>query len=519
MAELNDPVPLPPGWDCKFDPRTSRYYFINYYTKTTTWEDPRLKNQQLQNHGGHNQRHGSPDLRRNHVYPSNSHASPLRAFQMPANYSPKTIPLQDMSKESPLANRNKVKNEQESSLTADTEQLVTKIGSMFPTVAETHIRLLLKKYYNREAVVMSALQVEKHPITTPGPYSTPPPPIKNFSAMVTRGGSPIQRPGSGGSGSFIGSPRIGDTFKHSPRPHSSPKMKLRYMKSIFPSVEETILLDVLTSNENNVQKASEALLEMGYEKKDMKPPKLQQTKSEEDKANATDTSKEPTPPPRMKTLEEKAKIKAQLQEDYPNIPEQVINLALDSVNYQIIRANQILQIMIQEDNKPQENNNEDEIENNTLVTPTLTKDDKFIRSRTPEPSPEKKPVTDLNKNWRNKNINVPAKTSREESIENDTQEYKSKCIITPHGPNLQLQQGPNNDLLLPDYTTWNGANPNLANGRNLSYAKGPNKLLLQSKTYQAKGPNNDIRKGPIFGLAKGSIYSQLKSILNESRAK
>lgn len=59
-----------------------------------------------------------------------------------------------------------------------------------------------------------------------------------------------------------------------------------------------------------------------------------------------------------------------MQEDYPNIPEQVINLALDSVNYQIIRANQILQIMIQEDNKPQENNNEDEIENNTLVTPT-----------------------------------------------------------------------------------------------------------------------------------------------------
>lgn len=50
-----------------------------------------------------------------------------------------------MSKESPLANRNKIKIEQESSLTADTEQLVTKIGSMFPTVAETHIRLLLKK--------------------------------------------------------------------------------------------------------------------------------------------------------------------------------------------------------------------------------------------------------------------------------------------------------------------------------------------------------------------------------------
>lgn len=70
----------------------------------------------------------------------------------------------------------------------------------------------------------------------------------------------------------------------------------------------------------------------------------------------------------------------------------------------------------------------------------------------------------------------------------------------------------------PDYTTWNGANPSLLSGRNTSLAKGPNKGLLQSKTYQAKGPNNDLRKGPLFGLAKGSIYSQIKSMLCETRA-
>lgn len=31
------------------------------------------------------------------------------------------------------------------------------------------------RYYNREAVVISALQVEKHPITTPGPLAMTPP--------------------------------------------------------------------------------------------------------------------------------------------------------------------------------------------------------------------------------------------------------------------------------------------------------------------------------------------------------
>lgn len=44
------------------------------------------------------------------------------------------------------------------------------------------------------------------------------------------------------------------------------------MKSIFPKADETIILDVLSNNENNIQKASEILKEMGYEKRDNKLP-------------------------------------------------------------------------------------------------------------------------------------------------------------------------------------------------------------------------------------------------------
>ena len=39
------------------------------------------------------------------------------------------------------------------------EQAVAKIASMFPTVEESHIRDLYKKYHGSQAVVMSALQV------------------------------------------------------------------------------------------------------------------------------------------------------------------------------------------------------------------------------------------------------------------------------------------------------------------------------------------------------------------------
>lgn len=45
--------------------------------------------------------------------------------------------------------------------------------------------------------------------------------------MSTRTNSPIPRPSSCASGSY-GSPRVGEGYRSSPKPHSSPKMKLRF---------------------------------------------------------------------------------------------------------------------------------------------------------------------------------------------------------------------------------------------------------------------------------------------------
>lgn len=41
----------------------------------------------------------------------------------------------------------------------------------------------------------------------------------------------------------------------------------RYLKNVFPKVDETILLDILEQSDNNVQKASERLIDLGYEKR------------------------------------------------------------------------------------------------------------------------------------------------------------------------------------------------------------------------------------------------------------
>lgn len=74
---------------------------------------------------------------------------------------------------------------------------------------------------------------------------------------------------------------------------------------MFPKCEETIILDVLAMVDNNVQKASEQMIRMGYEKKEMTPaPRLSHRKKEE---NQPKKEIEPTPPPKPKTADEKKK--------------------------------------------------------------------------------------------------------------------------------------------------------------------------------------------------------------------
>lgn len=56
----------------------------------------------------------------------------------------------------------------------------------------------------------------------------------------------------------------------------------RYLKNVFPKVEETMLLDILEQSDNNVQKASEKLIDLGYEKRNPTAPRSQAKRKEEE---------------------------------------------------------------------------------------------------------------------------------------------------------------------------------------------------------------------------------------------
>ncbi|XP_044259295.1 uncharacterized protein LOC123007793 isoform X2 [Tribolium madens] len=488
MAELQDS--LPPGWESRTDFISGKTYYINHNTKTTTWDDPRTR-----------QKHTTPK----HV---------------------EYIPLQELrggSRLSPLTVRGaKV---QDSSLTihSETDDAVSKISAMFPTVSETHIRLLMKKYHNREALVISALQVEKNPITTPGPFATPPPqrnihhPGVHALQMTpplglrtsSRGGSPVLRPGSGGN-----SPRVGDAFKGSPRPHSSPKLKLRYMKSIFPQADETVILDILYNNESNIQKASEILSEMGFNRKDtVKAAQLKmETRIEEKRIEEVKRNEPPPPPPKIKTKEEKAALKEEMKKKYAEVPEHLIKIALESVDFNESRANQILEIIIQEDTDKKAA--ESVAIGNEIQEEIVKKSElKVTEMPTSQSRQSIKSLLKADKVEKDK-------TTYSRLVENMSPERRSPNIMSTKGPNVDLIKGPNSKILLEDYVNWQGPNSNIRKGPQ-GLSKGANRSLLSQRTYQACGSNPELRKGPKQGLAKGSIFSQLKNVAvgGESRGK
>ncbi|KYB28296.1 hypothetical protein TcasGA2_TC032637 [Tribolium castaneum] len=460
MADLQDA--LPPGWESRTDFISGKTYYINHNTKTTTWDDPRAR-----------QKHSTSK----HV---------------------EYIPLQELrssSRLSPLTVRGAKVQDSSLTIQSETDDAVSKISAMFPTVSETHIRLLMKKYHNREALVISALQVEKNPITTPGPFATPPPqrnihhPGVHALQMTpplglrpsSRGGSPVLRPGSGGTNSS-GSPRVGDAFKGSPRPHSSPKLKLRYMKSIFPQADETVILDVLYNNESNIQKVSEILIDMGFNRKDTVKAAQQkmETKIEEKRIEEVKKNEPPPPPPKIKTKEEKAALKEEMKKKYADVPEHLIKIALESVDFNESRAIQILEIIVQEDTdkKAAESaaSSSSEVQQEEVVAKSELK------------------VTEMPTSQSRQSIKSLLKADK---IDKDKTAYSREDYVNWQGPNSNHRKGPQ------------------------ALSRGPNRSLLSQRTYQACGSNPELRKGPKQGLAKGSIFSQLKNVAvgGESRGK
>ncbi|XP_069945398.1 uncharacterized protein [Cherax quadricarinatus] len=664
---------LPHGWEVKFDANSGRYYFIDHIKKQTSWEDPRLKT-------------APPPPPHPDTLPAELRVQQeTQLLPHHQNVSNTGVTLRGSDTDTSKHGRSTDdaaphKHHQEAGGSTDTvehsQQLaaIAKIAAMFPTVSEAHINDLMKKYHNREAVVISALQVQKHPLATPGPYGTfTPPPMRHFiptatalmalqstkasltvtsaivatthslttttaasqdkpvivapktavstgsttvtttatsngiahattnidqstftskteraqyrpayerargallfddkcrkSPMIGQRGSlersigsprmgresvdrsmgsprlgqgslersiaspflgresplhssrassphtlgsprPTTRSTSEFTRSQLGSPRI--DHRHSPRPSPhSPKIKLRYLKGIFPKVEPAVILDVLTQCNYSVKDACEKMILLGHEKKEtvLSPPRLKERA--EGKENKLAPPKPSPAPPRPKNLGEKhkKKVRNQLAAEYPALTPTVVTMALQSVHYDETRARQVLNNMAESDRKTQQalatitpkmsrSAESKTVALSLIGSPPLSRRDGVKPTRPPLPR------TRINTAW------TAAQTvSGGSSVDQEDLGFRSEQRAQPSGPNTTLHKGPSECLLLSDYQAWHGPNPENASGHSKNLAQGPKRTLLRGPSGLARGQDPAIRKGP-QGLAKGSKFTQ-----------
>ncbi|XP_037905518.1 uncharacterized protein LOC119648092 isoform X4 [Hermetia illucens] len=290
MSECHgDYQKLPPGWDCKVDKTTGKCYYINYFTKAMQLEDPRKRYKQLQNDKCSSESIAMQPLHGSpyHVYPASNYPA-VKAFQGP-NPS-----LHNVSASPLLSTKSQVQMEMSSILRPSSPQ-TPRINNLprRQTIQETSF----SNNIDTDAVVA----------------------------------------------------KINNMFPTASENHIRLLLK-KYLKNVFPKADETLLLDILANSDNNVQKASEKLVSMGYTKRDMlAAPKLS-SRMEEAKRTAESSDEKIIPlHPKVLTAEEKESIKQTLQTQYKSIAERIILMALESVNYSEDRASQILQIVLQED--------------------------------------------------------------------------------------------------------------------------------------------------------------------------
>ncbi|KAK9871537.1 hypothetical protein WA026_012912 [Henosepilachna vigintioctopunctata] len=288
----------------------------------------------------------------------------------------------------------------------------------------------------------------------------------------------------------------------------------RYMKSIFPQAEETIILDVLSNNDNSIQKSSDKLRDMGFEKKDTSKIIQQKTQSpitsNEDRQCAY--PKPVVSIPKIKTSEEKAKAKVDLQNEYVDIPERLILIALETVDFDKEKASSLLKSYSQQESSKIEEGKvfgESELDNTSIP------ENKQIML---PPSHSKQSLKSLLKSDRNDK----EKPLFNRVIEDCSSGFRSSNLSNTKGANPELSKGNNEKLLLEDYVKWQGPNSSLRKGSQKDLAKGPNSANLLERHIRACGPNLDFHKGPNKSVVKGSIFQQMKAVATigeESRGK
>ncbi|GIY96549.1 uncharacterized protein CEXT_556911 [Caerostris extrusa] len=393
------------------------------------------------------------------------------------------------------------------------EALFHKLRNFFPAADPEHIRNLLRIYNNQEHEVIGAL---------------------------------------------VAGNRGYNSRHQSPHP-SSPKMKLRYLKLVFPECDEAVLFDVLNNCDNNAQEASNRLVGMGYSKRDT--PITRPNSSQPVRKPSLEIPRPPPTPERPvivipPSASDKLQLVSRLQEQFPAISRTLVNMALDSSNYNEDRAKQFLTAMTPQDGSgplvPHAEAGTGPVDSSpatglstdsplshlqevdmlllpkTVMVPqvldilvtvhgsnSIKSPSRLVISGSPARKTMTTTSTISDRSSRPKFKKEVMKISKATSTRNDF-ENVSAYRTRAKGPDPSLRKGPCESLLLKEYLPWMGPDPKNRKGPDSSICRGPDpNNLSYRKECRAKGPQRDLHKGPLASFKHSKISPAPTVLENE----
>ncbi|XP_054159537.1 uncharacterized protein LOC128957750 [Oppia nitens] len=451
---------LPPGWQCKYDPKSSKYYFLN--DQLSQYSDFKKYDHRSSCH-------------------SSRISSPSHTFTTYGRYF------------QPFSSRYKVCDSGPQH----------KICQQFPQVDENYINHLMKLYHNRENLVISALLSDGYTRS----FALPPDEslfykLKSYFPAVDPElirhmlikHDNVEHEVIAAIVASLGPNHI--RYQSTGAAPGSPMMKLRYLKLLYPDPDEAILFDLLYNCDQNAMEAINRLEAMGYKRSDT--IKTLSAKQAAD-SSATKTPQRPTKAPFvLKTTyfppntTEKQKMLKKLEEKFPKVSHTLLNMALESSNYNEDQAQLFLSAMT-----PQESTKylpSDIVSADSL--PMMSQYCKGTQTNAILDIITGTPIKTAKRRVAFKKVTKGTSTT-EDGIFLD---YKKKPVAK--GANPENRKGPNFFNLLRSYIPWKGSDTKHKSGSDPFNRKGPDSTNKSGPKISAKGPQASNRKGPIGKLIK-----------------
>ncbi|XP_033638348.1 uncharacterized protein LOC117299053 isoform X2 [Asterias rubens] len=464
-------MPLPPGWDAKYDQGAKKYFFVHHSTKSTQWNDPRKQYYESQQRAGFAPapQHAPRMAQHSPRMPQHSPRMPQPFQRMPPQAVRQAIPMQPIVKpKCKTCNRIEVPSNNQECQGCQLKARQREAELVRAREAEEAQR---KKHENQQRIQK---EQERRRVQSAARARTP----MQMNVQETAFGE--------------------ETVEQREYTAAEKREMINNLNDAFPEISKTVVEMVLETSTWDANKATSVLATMSPRKPMAPKPKATTSSA------AASSSISPTQP----SDAVKKRMLTQLQSMHTSASSTLVEMALSTAKYNVAKASQLLRMSLDPPGgqktapakvvKPATTSHG----TTSVVTTTRTVVQQPKRSTarastvtiaTRAPSPSRQP----------RQAKGRATQRTKESPKKAP--YVSKSTIA-QGPDASLLSGPDKDILLTAYISENRSDKSLVHGPLKENVAGPSHP--NGRDYSlASGPDDCICNGPQMSLAKGSLFT------------